>query len=134
MTHDRQHVTKICRALAIEFHLTSQLVCACAQVTAEIFNSLIKRWVIVIEQHDILAFQIFVKKLHHLDHFFWWIFGTDHHVNALEISLALEITAVTAHRCDHDERSYCCHNCDNRSHNAQGRIRTDRRHDVHCEK
>ena len=89
---------------------------------------------VVIEQSDILAFEVFIQQLHHVDHFFRRIFSADHHVNAFEISLALQVAAVTIHRCNHDEWSYCRNNSYDRSNNASGRIRSDRCHDVHGEK
>ena len=78
-----------------------------AEITTQILDSLIKRRMVVIEQPDILAFDVFIQQLHHVDHFFRRVFSADHHVDAFEISLAFQVAAVTIDRCHHDEWSYC---------------------------
>src|SRR5678816_2360235 len=89
---------------------------------------------VVVEQPDVVAFDIFIEQLHHVDHFFWRVFGADHDVYTFEISFTFEVSAVTVDRGHQNKRSNCRHNHDDRSNNADGCICADCRHDVHREK
>src|SRR5215217_1595054 len=120
MPHYRFDSPKVRRALSIKLHLMRHLVGARAEITTQILNSLIERWMVVIEQPDILAFDVFIQQLHHVDHFFRRVFSADHHVNAFEISLTLQVAAVTIDSCNHDEWSYCRDSSYDRSNNASG--------------
>src|SRR6185503_17729472 len=89
---------------------------------------------IVIEQSDVLTFDIFSQQLHHVDHLFWRVFGADHHVDTFEIRFAFQVSAVTVDRSHQNKGSDCRHRKDYSSHNASGCICADCSHDVHREK
>src|SRR4051812_47569020 len=105
-----------------------------AEITTQILDSFVERRMVVIEQSDILTFEVFIQQLHHVDHFFRRVFSADHHVDAFEISLALQVAAVAIDRCHHHEWRYCGDHSYDSAHNASGRICANCCHDVNGEK
>src|SRR4029079_2851275 len=89
---------------------------------------------VVIEESDVLAFDIPIQQLHHVDHFFRRVFSTDHHVDAFEISLPLEVLAITVDRCHQNKCGDCGHDNAAPSDTASVCIGSDCSHDVHGKK
>src|ERR1044072_4925074 len=88
---------------------------------------------IVIEKSDVLTLDVFIEQLHHVDHLFRRVFSGDHHVDAFEIGLALQVAAVTINGRHHDDWSYGRDSHNDCSHYAQWCISADRLHHVHGE-
>src|SRR6185436_9775721 len=89
---------------------------------------------VVVEQPDVIAFEISIQQLHHVDHFFWRVFGADHDVHTFKISFTFEVPAVTIDRGHQNKRSNCRHRHDNCANDAERCICADCCHDVHREK
>ena len=86
---------------------------------------------IVVKESNIFAFNIPVEQLHHLDHLFRWILGSDHHVDAFQVGLAFEVAAVAVHCRHHNEWGHCRCDRDDGAGNASRGVGAYRGDNVH---